>query len=124
MRPRLFTAMLLIALASGAVAQTTALPGNRSKMGGTDSTSRIQREVMHELLMLPYYSVFDNLAFPLRSPLRPNPIGTSLVTLAGVEEGALLVRGLDCFDGTPLIDIKPDRCPFTPLALQTPDQDR
>jgi len=59
-------------------------------------------------------------AFALRSPLRPNPIGTSLVTLTGVADGALLVRGLDCFDGTPLIDIKPDRCPFTPLALQVP----
>jgi tRNA (Thr-GGU) A37 N-methylase len=27
----------------------------------------------------------------------------------------LLVRGLDCLDGTPL-DLKPDRCLFTPLA--------
>jgi tRNA (Thr-GGU) A37 N-methylase len=23
----------------------------------------------------------------------------------------LLVRGLDCLDGTPLLDIKPERCP-------------
>jgi tRNA (Thr-GGU) A37 N-methylase len=30
------------------------------------------------------------------------------------------VRGLDCLDGTPLIDIKPDRCLFTPLAPPTP----
>jgi len=26
-----------------------------------------------------------------------------------VEGGTLLVRGLDCLDGTPLIDLKPDR---------------
>ncbi len=54
--------------------------------------------------------------FSLRSPLRPNPIGVSIVTLAGVEPSAILVRGLDCLDGTPLLDLKPDRCRFAPLA--------
>lgn len=44
-------------------AQTTALPQERQKLGGTEPTQRIAREVMHEMLMLPYYSVFDNLAF-------------------------------------------------------------
>ena len=33
---------------------------------------------------------------------------------------ALRVRGLDCLDGTPLIDLKPDRCLFTPLAPEQP----
>ena len=46
--------------------------------------------------------------FALRSPVRPNPIATSLVRLVEVEGAALLVRGLDCLDGTPLLDIKPD----------------
>lgn len=54
--------------------------------------------------------------FALRSPVRPNPIGTQLVQLVGVEGTTLKVRGLDCLDGTPLIDIKPDRCLFTPIA--------
>src|ERR1700744_6406734 len=54
--------------------------------------------------------------FSLRSPVRPNPIGTSIVKLVGVEGSTLLVRGLDCLGETPLIDIKPDRCEFTPLA--------
>lgn len=54
--------------------------------------------------------------FSLRSPVRPNPIGTSLVSLVGVEGTTLLVRGMDCLDGTPLIDLKPDRCEYTPLA--------
>lgn len=58
--------------------------------------------------------------FALRSPVRPNPIGTSIVKLIGVEGTTLLVRGLDCLDGTPLLDIKPDRCLFTPLAPPTP----
>jgi tRNA-Thr(GGU) m(6)t(6)A37 methyltransferase TsaA len=58
--------------------------------------------------------------FALRSPVRPNPIATSMVELVAVEDGALLVRGLDCVDGTPLVDLKPDRCAYTPLAPPDP----
>jgi tRNA-Thr(GGU) m(6)t(6)A37 methyltransferase TsaA len=54
--------------------------------------------------------------FSLRSPVRPNPLGTSLVKLVGIEGSTVLVRGLDCLDETPLLDLKPDRCEFTPLA--------
>lgn len=54
--------------------------------------------------------------FALRSPQRPNPIGLSRVRLERVEGTTLVVRGLDCLDGTPLIDIKPNRCEFTPKA--------
>ncbi|MGE6782689.1 tRNA (N6-threonylcarbamoyladenosine(37)-N6)-methyltransferase TrmO [Ensifer adhaerens] len=54
--------------------------------------------------------------FSLRSPVRPNPIGTSIVKLEAVEGSTLLVRGLDCLDGTPLIDLKPDRALFKPIA--------
>ena len=56
--------------------------------------------------------------FSLRSPVRPNPIGTSIVKLVGIEGSIVLVRGLDCLDQTPLIDLKPDRCEFSPLAAQ------
>ncbi len=47
--------------------------------------------------------------FALRSPARPNPIATSVVDLVAIEDGAVLVRGLDCLDGTPLLDLKPAR---------------
>ena len=58
--------------------------------------------------------------FSLRSPVRPNPIGTAVAALVGIEGGTVLVRGLDCLDGTPLIDLKPDRCAFTPIAPEQP----
>ena len=45
--------------------------------------------------------------FAIDSPTRPNPIGLSLVKLIRREGGKLLVQGLDCFDGTPILDIKP-----------------
>jgi tRNA (adenine37-N6)-methyltransferase len=58
--------------------------------------------------------------FSIRSPVRPNPLGISVVRLVGVEDGMILVRGLDCIDGTPLLDIKPDRGLFLPLAPPQP----
>ncbi|MDQ0353131.1 tRNA-Thr(GGU) m(6)t(6)A37 methyltransferase TsaA [Rhodoplanes tepidamans] len=45
--------------------------------------------------------------FALRSPVRPNPIAASVVRLLGVDGTRLSVVGLDCLDGTPLVDIKP-----------------
>ena len=41
------------------------------------------------------------------TPHRPNPIGLSLCGVVRVEKGALVVAGVDCLDGTPVIDIKP-----------------
>ena len=46
-------------------------------------------------------------AFALRSPVRPNPLALSVVRLVKIEENKLSVVGLDCLDGTPLIDLKP-----------------
>ena len=46
--------------------------------------------------------------FALRSPVRPNPIASSLVELVAVDGSSLHVRGLDCVDGTPLLDLKPE----------------
>jgi tRNA (adenine37-N6)-methyltransferase len=54
--------------------------------------------------------------FAIRSPVRPNPIGTSIAALVGREGAVLQVRGLDCLDGTPLLDLKPDRSLFKPIA--------
>lgn len=45
--------------------------------------------------------------FALRSPARPNPIALSVVRLLKVDATRLEVVGLDCFDATPLVDIKP-----------------
>ncbi|WP_018900814.1 tRNA (N6-threonylcarbamoyladenosine(37)-N6)-methyltransferase TrmO [Rhizobium sp. 2MFCol3.1] len=55
-------------------------------------------------------------AFSIRSPVRPNPIGTAIVTVVGVSGNHVVVRGLDCIDGTPLIDIKPERSLSVPIA--------
>jgi tRNA (adenine37-N6)-methyltransferase len=45
--------------------------------------------------------------FASRSPLRPNPIGLSVVRLFSVENNRAYTSALDVFDDTPLLDIKP-----------------
>ncbi len=45
--------------------------------------------------------------FATRSPARPNPIGQTLVEIIKREDNVLWVRGLDAYDGTPVLDIKP-----------------
>jgi tRNA-Thr(GGU) m(6)t(6)A37 methyltransferase TsaA len=45
--------------------------------------------------------------FALRSPVRPNPIAMSVVRLVRIDGTNLKVVGLDCLDGTPLVDLKP-----------------
>jgi tRNA-Thr(GGU) m(6)t(6)A37 methyltransferase TsaA len=58
--------------------------------------------------------------FSLRSPVRPNPIATSIAELVHIDGTMVSVRGLDCIDGTPLLDLKPDRALFTPIAPPQP----
>ncbi|WP_321363306.1 tRNA (N6-threonylcarbamoyladenosine(37)-N6)-methyltransferase TrmO [uncultured Celeribacter sp.] len=45
--------------------------------------------------------------FAMRSPHRPNPIALSRVTVLSVDETGLTVSGMDCLDGTVLVDLKP-----------------
>ena len=45
--------------------------------------------------------------FALRSPMRPNPIGLTRVRLVERNGNVLIVEGLDAFDESPVIDIKP-----------------
>jgi tRNA-Thr(GGU) m(6)t(6)A37 methyltransferase TsaA len=51
--------------------------------------------------------------FCLDSPHRPNPIGLTIVRLLAKEGNTLRVAGLDAFNNTPVLDIKPytpERC--------------
>ena len=45
--------------------------------------------------------------FALRSPHRPNPIAAAVLPIASIDEASVVVRGLDCVNGTRLLDIKP-----------------
>jgi len=45
--------------------------------------------------------------FATRTPRRPNPLGLCLVKLDSIHDGTLYIRGIDAYNGTPVIDIKP-----------------
>jgi len=45
--------------------------------------------------------------FSTCSPIRPNPIGMSVVEVIRISGATIEVRGLDMLDGTPILDIKP-----------------
>ncbi len=59
------------------------------------------------VLQAPRHHDTQRGTFALRSPVRPNPIAASVVKLLARGGTRLSVIGLDCLDGTPLIDIKP-----------------
>ena len=45
--------------------------------------------------------------FAQRGRMRPNPIGVTPATIVAVTAEAVIVRGLDALDGTPVLDLKP-----------------
>jgi tRNA-Thr(GGU) m(6)t(6)A37 methyltransferase TsaA len=45
--------------------------------------------------------------YATRTNLRPNQIGVTVVELLKIEGTTLIVRGLDAYDGTPVLDVKP-----------------
>jgi tRNA-Thr(GGU) m(6)t(6)A37 methyltransferase TsaA len=49
--------------------------------------------------------------FSTHSPFRPNPVGLSILEVAGVDGNVIKVKGLDMLDSTPILDIKPEVCP-------------
>jgi tRNA-Thr(GGU) m(6)t(6)A37 methyltransferase TsaA len=59
---------------------------------------------------------FDGLKL-LVAPHRPNPVGLSLCRIVRVDKGAITVAGLDCLDGSPVLDIKP----YLPIIECVPD---
>ena len=45
--------------------------------------------------------------FSICSPLRPNPVGLSILEVLTIKENVIMVTHADMIDGTPILDIKP-----------------
>ncbi len=58
--------------------------------------------------------------FATDSPARPNPIGLTLVKLVRREGNVLVLRGIDLYDGTPVLDLKPYRADYEAKRHTTP----
>jgi len=59
--------------------------------------------------------------FATDSPARPNPIGLTLVKLVKKQGNTLYVEGLDLYNETPVIDIKPYRPEYRVEEYTYPD---
>jgi osmotically-inducible protein OsmY len=59
----LFTSFLLVANIAAAAGNVTAAPQNKNQRSEEKYRARLEKEVRHHLVMLPWYSVFDNLSF-------------------------------------------------------------
>lgn len=59
--------------------------------------------------------------FATRTPKRPNPIGLTRVKLLNIKGNLVTVQGLDAFDGTPVLDIKPFDSWDTTRDFKVPD---
>jgi tRNA-Thr(GGU) m(6)t(6)A37 methyltransferase TsaA len=70
-----------------------------------------------QMKVVPYLDTRRRGLFATRAPSRPNPIGISPVRLLRREGRILHVDGLDIFDGTPLLDIKPYSKRFDVFAV-------
>ncbi|MFP3855170.1 MAG: tRNA (N6-threonylcarbamoyladenosine(37)-N6)-methyltransferase TrmO [Anaerolineales bacterium] len=59
------------------------------------------------LRVVPFLDQVERGVFATRAPVRPNPIGVSIVELLEVDGNQLRIANVDILDGTPLLDIKP-----------------
>ncbi|HEY9123577.1 MAG TPA: tRNA (N6-threonylcarbamoyladenosine(37)-N6)-methyltransferase TrmO [Bacteroidales bacterium] len=61
----------------------------------------------YKLHVVPFMDDKPHGIFATRSPVRPNPIGISIVKLCKVEDNRVFFEGADMINGSPLVDIKP-----------------
>jgi tRNA-Thr(GGU) m(6)t(6)A37 methyltransferase TsaA len=60
-----------------------------------------------DLTVTPFLDSQPRGVFATRAPIRPNPIGLSIVRLERVEGTTIFLGNIDILDDTPLLDIKP-----------------
>ncbi|MFC1565229.1 tRNA (N6-threonylcarbamoyladenosine(37)-N6)-methyltransferase TrmO [candidate division KSB1 bacterium] len=61
----------------------------------------------YDLKVIPRYDTVKRGLFSTCSPNRPNGIGSTISRLLSLEDNIIRIRGIDAFEGTPLLDIKP-----------------
>ncbi len=68
---------------------------------------KIQVKSNQNILRPPWAPEMEIGVFASRSPNRPNPIGLSIVKIKKIIYNIIYISGIDAFDGTPVLDIKP-----------------
>ncbi len=68
---------------------------------------RSRKYTSDDLLQTPKHKNEKKGVFSICSPVRPNPIGLSVLNILAIKGNRITVKGIDMFNGTPIIDIKP-----------------
>ncbi|MGE4372863.1 MAG: tRNA (N6-threonylcarbamoyladenosine(37)-N6)-methyltransferase TrmO [Xanthobacter sp.] len=109
---------------SGPVCTLQIDPHWREALNGIEQIHELQvlywmdqarRDLVTQMPGKPEAGRVSRSTFTLRSPARPNPIASSHVTLLEADGLTLKVRGLDCVNDTPLLDLKPLRSRSTQI---------
>lgn len=115
MHPRIFRTLAMSAILTvlPAAGQKNSMPAGTNALQGSQSQDRVTREVRHELVMLPYYGVFDNLAYS---------VSGGVVTLYGQvtkptlkSDAGNAVKGIE---GVTRVDNKIEVLPLSPMDEQ------
>jgi hyperosmotically inducible protein len=103
-----------LTVALPATAQKNAMPAGTNALHSNQSTDRTMREIRHELVMLPYYGVFDNLAYSVNG---------GVVTLYGQVTNPTLKsdaeNAVKHIEGVTRVDNRIDVLPLSPMDDQT-----
>jgi len=81
------------------------VPGQRLVVIFAFDRSRLFAE--QDLIQKPPHKEEYLGVFSTCSPIRPNPVGMSVLKVLKVQGSKIRVRGVDMLDGTPILDIKP-----------------
>ncbi len=99
--------------AKGVAGQVDVLPDFADGLDDIEGFSHVHlvyvfhRSTETRLRVKPYLQDVEHGIFATRAPVRPNPIGLSLVRLVRREGNVLHVEDVDMLDGSPLLDVKP-----------------
>jgi tRNA-Thr(GGU) m(6)t(6)A37 methyltransferase TsaA len=99
--------------ASGVLGHIDILPQFSDGLADLEGFSHIillyhfHRVAGKRLRVTPFLDSTERGIFATRAPVRPNPIGISVVELQRIQGTRLSIANVDILDETPLLDIKP-----------------
>ena len=109
----LFVSFLLITNVAGVGGSATAAsPQNRNQRSEEKYRTRLEKQVRHHLVMLPWYSVFDNLAFQVNGDkvtlfgqvTRPTLKSDAEATVKEIEGVASVKNNIEVLPASPMDD--------------------
>ena len=108
----LFVALLLAAIASAPSRAASRLQDNKHQRSEEKYRERLSKEVRHQLVMLPWYSVFDNLAYQVEGDkvilsgqvTRPTLKSDAEAAVKSIERVASVVNKIEVLPLSPMDD--------------------